>query len=309
MTAPAPIAVFLYNRPDHARGLLECLARDPLIADTSVTIYCDGAKNDEHRKPVGETRDVAREMAPEGARIVEREENLGLARSIISGVTEQCAAHGRVIVLEDDLRPSPAALTYFNSALDRYADEDRVMHISGYIYPVGVELPEMFFYREASCWGWATWARAWEKFEPDARKLLKSVRQSGRVREFDIDGTYDYERMLYLQWRGKVDSWAIRWYASVFLNGGLCLHPGQSLIANHGFDGSGVHYKSPAKSAKFDVEIAEKAPLQVPSEIREDPAAIAAMTAYRKAWRAGNGKRKFWKRPFKDIHYRLRLPV
>lgn len=269
MTRRAPIALFLYNRPDHARGVLECLARDPLTAESPVTVYCDGPKRPEDEAKVAETRAFARELAPAHAVIVERDRNLGLAASIIAGVSAACDEHGRVIVLEDDLRLSPAALTWFNAALDRYAGDERVMHVSGYMYPTGADLPETFFYREASCWGWATWARAWDRFEPDARLLLTRIRRSGRVRDFDIGGTYDYERMLYLQWRGRIDSWAIRWYASVFLARGLCLHPARPLVSNHGFDGSGVHYSNPSKSAKFMVDLSPTAPSSFPEEVVE----------------------------------------
>lgn len=301
----APIAVFLYNRPDHSRAILNCLKRDSMIAESPVTIYCDGPKSNEHEDLVHETREIARQLAPTGARIVEREENFGLARSIIAGVTEQCVEFGRVIVFEDDLRLSPAALGYFNAALDRYADEDRVMHIAGYMYPVGVDLPEAFFYREASCWGWATWARAWEKFEPNAQTLLRKLRRSGRVSDFDIGGAYDYEWMLYQQWRGDIDSWAIRWYASVFLSGGLCLHPGRSLVANHGFDGSGIHFSSPTKSTKFDTQIAEHAPKNLPSEIVECQAAAAAVMAYRNLWKSNRKKKSFWKSSLRKLQVRL----
>jgi hypothetical protein len=39
----------------------------------------------------------------------------------------------------------------------------------------------------------------------------------------------------------KIHTWAIFWYASIFLNNGLCLHPRESLVKNIGFDGSGVN--------------------------------------------------------------------
>lgn len=308
MTEKAPIAVFLYNRPDHARRILKCLETDPAVAASQVTIYCDGPKREEHRSAVQETRSVAQTHAPSGARIVERDENYGLARSIITGVTEQCDTYGRVIVLEDDLRLSPAAIDYFNAALDHFSDDERVMHVAGYMYPVEADLPEMFLYREASCWGWATWQRAWAQFEPDARKLLTHLRRSGRQNEFDIGGSYDYEHMLYSQWRGKIDSWAIRWYASVFLNDGLCLHPGKSLVANHGFDGTGVHFKKPATSEKFHVEPDCDLPSRFPEQIVEHQSAVTAMMSYRGQWRSKRRKKRLWKRMFSNLHYRLKIP-
>lgn len=308
MTRPAPIALFLYNRPAHTRAVLQCLARDPLTAESPLTIYCDGAKGARDAPQVAATRAVARHLAPGHATIVIRDRNLGLGASIIAGVSALCDAHGRVIVLEDDLRPSPAALTWFNSALDRYEDDDRVMHIAGYMYPIGAGLPESFFYREATCWGWATWARAWARFEPDARTLLGRIRRSGRVRDFDIGGSYGYEHMLYRQWRGRVDSWAVRWYASVFLADGLCLHPARALVANHGFDGSGVHFSRPTRTARFMVDPAATAPSTFPDEVVEDEAAAQAMMAWRRTWARGV-TRPFWKRPLANLHYRLRLPL
>jgi hypothetical protein len=47
--------------------------------------------------------------------------------------------------------------------------------------------------------------------------------------------------MLRNQIVGKNDSWAIRWYASAFINDKLTLYPGKSLLANSGNDLSGTN--------------------------------------------------------------------
>ena len=270
--------------------MLGCLAEDAVATESPVTIYCDGARCADHVSRVEDTRSIARSCAPVGARIVERKANFGLARSIVSGVTEQCEKYGRVIVLEDDLLLSPFALTYFNEALNRYEDEARVMHVAGYMYPVEVEAPGSFFYREASCWGWATWARAWTHFEPSARTLLQRLYRSHGVYEFDIRGSFDYERMLYLQMKGEIDSWAIRWYASVFLKGGLCLHPRDSLVANLGVDGTGTHFRNNGNGkghGKFDVVLASNRLECFPGCVKEDVNVVEAIRDYRMSWKSG----------------------
>ena len=141
--------------------------------------------------------------------IIERDENRGLADSIISGVTEIVNRYGRIIVLEDDLVLSSQFLNYMNDALEIYKDSEKVMHISGYMFPVKGELPETFFYRTTSCWGWATWKRAWDSFEPDSNKLLNIIKDKGLKRKFDIEGSTGHYKMLQMQSKGKVNSWAV----------------------------------------------------------------------------------------------------
>jgi hypothetical protein len=167
--------------------------------------------------------------------------NLGLARSIVCGVSDVVARHGRVIVLEDDLVVTSHFLAYMNQGLLIYADEPRVASIHAYCYPVLEPLPDTFFLRGADCWGWATWARAWKHFEPNGQKLLNALRSQKLTRAFDMGGAYPYTRMLSNQIKGKNNSWAVRWHASCFLADMVTLYPGRSLVNNIGVDGSGTH--------------------------------------------------------------------
>jgi hypothetical protein len=274
----APVAMFVYNRPEHAVRTLKALASNELASDTDLTIYCDGSRTPEERASVEATRAVAR--AASGFRSVltmERDANLGLAQSIIAGVTEVCGARGRVIVMEDDLVTAPNFLRFMNDALDKYEHEPRVGSIHGYWYPVQKPVPETFFLRGASCWGWATWARGWQVFEPDGSRLLAELRNKDLVRAFDLDGAMAYVRMLKDQMAGRNNSWAIRWHASTFLAGLLQLSPGRSLVRNIGFDGTGTHC---ADSAAFDVSLSDSPVRLDDIPVAESEAARAALIHY-----------------------------
>ena len=282
----APVAIFTYNRPAHTKRLLESLRECELVDKSHVRIYCDGPKNPDHVDGVVETRRIISENAPTGAEIIERDKNLGLARSVISGVTELCEEYGQVIVLEDDLVLSTHALGFLNDALNRYSEEDRVMHVSAYMYPVKAELSPSFFYREATCWGWATWARAWKYFEPDAEKLVNEIDERDLRHEFNIEDSMYFYQMLCKQRDGMLDSWAIRWYASIFRRGGLALHPAYSLVQNLGFDGSGVHCNV---DTRFVVELSKDPVQKFPDAIEESESVVRAMIEYR-CRTAGAGK-------------------
>lgn len=240
----APIALFVYARPDHARLTIEALQKNVLAAESELFIFSDAARKPELAEAVESVRTYIKSVSGfKSVTIVEREHNWGLANSIIDGVSRLCDEFGRVIVVEDDIVTTPNFLKFMNEALDLYVNDEKVMHISGYIFPIKPtkHIHETFFYRATSCWGWATWQRAWQQFRPDAHQLLEQIETKKLCRQFDIDDTRPYTEMLRQQAAGKLDSWAVRWYASVFLAKGMCLHPSNSLVENIGHDGSGSH--------------------------------------------------------------------
>jgi hypothetical protein len=238
----APIALFVYNRPEHTRRTIKFLQQNLLAEESRLYIFSDAAKHANNQKLVDEVREIIHTV--EGFKhveLIERKINLGLANSIIDGVSRLVKEYGKVIVFEDDLISSMYTLQYFNDALIRYQDEEKVMHIGAYMYPLKEEnLPETFFYRAATSWGWATWDRAWKDFEPDIDLIISRFDHEKKHR-FSIDGTMNFWKQIQEFKSGKNNSWAIRWYASIFLKGGLTLNPSKSLINNIGHDGTGIH--------------------------------------------------------------------
>jgi GT2 family glycosyltransferase len=240
----APIVLFVYNRPEHTRRTLAALAVNPAAIESDLIIYADGPKRPEHQASVRAVRDLVRRASGfKSVKIVERETNFGLANSIISGVSEVCAARGRVIVVEDDLVVSPDFLTFLNAGLDRYQSDENVFQISGYAYPAHDHrsTPRSFFLPAISCWGWATWSRAWASFDPEMAALQRLDQDRVARRQFNLDDTYDYYGMACQQRQGRINSWGIRWQLSLFARGGLVLYPRDSLVYNAGVDASGTH--------------------------------------------------------------------
>jgi hypothetical protein len=213
-----------------------------LARNTDLIIFSDAARSLDKRGTVDEVRAYLTSIT--GFRTVTihyRPYNFGLSKSIIDGVTEVLETHESVIVMEDDLITSPYFLTYMNEGLRKYAIDDRVISIHGYVYPVKEKLSEAFFLPGADCWGWATWTRGWKLFNPDGQYLLDELRARKLISDFDYNGAYGYSKMLEGQIAGTNDSWAVRWHASAFLADKLTLYPGRSLVRNIGNDSSGTH--------------------------------------------------------------------
>ena len=271
----APIALFVYNRPDHTRRTISYLQQNLLADESRLYIFCDAAKTDADKPKVEQVRQLVKDVSGfKSVKVILRNHNLGLAESIISGVTQLVYEYGKVIVFEDDLLSSPYTLQYFNDALTKYANQEQVMHIGAYMYNLhDKKLPETFFYRAATSWGWATWARAWKNFEPDVDKLIAQF-DNLKIARFSIEGKMNFWKQIEQFKAGKNNSWAIRWYASIFLKNGLTLNPSQSLIQNIGHDGTGVHSN---KEDMYHVQMARKQVTQFPDIIEENEEAYKAI--------------------------------
>ena len=238
--ALAPVVVFAFRRPLETLQTLWSLGRCPEARDSHVYIYCDGSRGYDDEAGVRQTREVvAGQRWFANATIIERETNWGLARSVVDGVTAACSRHGRVIVVEDDLLVSSGFLRYMNHALGLFQEDARVMQVSGHSFPLeGGHLrrsPGLARLLPVSTtWGWATWSRAWRAYQavPENLHLLDDERVS---HAFDLDGAYGYTGMLRSAVSGRIDSWGIRWWWSVFQRGGLVVFPFPTLVRNIGY--------------------------------------------------------------------------
>lgn len=238
----APILLFTYNRLQHTQRCLEALLKNTLAADSELFVYADAAKDEAGKEAVEEVRRYIHSL--QGFRtitIIERDENWGLARNIIDGVTTQIKRYGKVIVLEDDLVVAPYFLQFMNDALEIYKDEPKVGHIQACDFTQDASLPDTFLIKWTGSWGWATWERAWKHFNPNGKELLHELEARKLSYTFDFNGKYGFTRMLRRQIAGKNNSWAIRWNASLFIKDILSLNVGRSLVQNEGFDGSGTN--------------------------------------------------------------------
>ena len=283
----APIALFAFNRPQHLARTVASLAANDLASESDLWVFCDGPRRAQDEVTIGEVREIAASITGfASVRVVARTENAGLAASMMSGVTRLCSEAGRVIVVEDDLALSPHFLRFLNDGLERHADEPRVMQVCGFMFPVEApgRLPESFFLRQTTSWGWATWARAWKQLRTDPVALLDEIEMAGSRKAFDLNGAYPYCRLLEAHARGAVNSWAVLWYASVFLGGGLCLWPRRTFVQNDGFDGSGTHGD---RHRVASVPLWENSQVEFPATVSAHPDAQLQIERYLRQQRGG----------------------
>ena len=240
----APIALFVYNRIAHTKEVLNSLKANDLTKKSTIYIFSDGPKNKNDINKIKLIRKYLKKINFFKKIIFKfRNNNLGLSKSLITGIDYVLNKEKKIIVLEDDTRVGKYFLNYMNDALNMYEKHNKVSSISGYVYPINTnqEKNETFFIRGADCWGWGTWKRAWSTFEKDGEVLINKILKKKLSHDFNFSGSIDLVQMLQDQIDKKNDSWAVRWIASNYLQNKLILYPNKSLVQNIGNEGSGTH--------------------------------------------------------------------
>jgi len=260
-----PVVLFAYARPDHLRRTLACLHENniPLLY-----VFADGPKIPEVVDRVNEVRQILHEIDWCEVRLVEREENLGLGKSILTGVSEVFKIHEAILVFEDDLICVPGTFAYMCAALEHYKDDLHVMSITGWTHPCitpSTITDQPYFDGRAESWSWGSWARAWKGMEQDAITLMKQCKKQG----IDI---YKYGADLPEVARAekKMNLWAVRFNYHLILNGGLCLRPAHSMVNHIGFDNYGTNAKGPSNLSLKVLEPCPSIPQEWPVAI-ENP--------------------------------------
>lgn len=292
----APIAIFAFRRLDVLRESIATLERCEAFDPARVHVFSDGPRDqsEEDAGRVGEVRAwLAGWCGANGARLHLTNDNMGLRPSITSGVSALVEEFDRVIVLEDDIQVSPTFLSFMDQALDFYANDSRVLQVSGYNVPHSNRLPPAGFIGVPACWGWGTWKRAWQYYRDDASELLTEIRARDTT-EFDIAGTYGYLDALERNAAGTLNTWLVRWYASIFLQRGLVLYPRKSLTRNAGFGEEGTNCGPGTMGHVFATQALDTKPQEIDWSLVAVESSAEYMAALAKFYRWQNEQ---WTKP------------
>lgn len=255
-----PIVLFAYNRPEHLKLTLTSLAKNFEAKKTRICICIDGPKTREDYGLNRKVIEVCESFGPffEDVHLKISEENLGLAKSIVGGIGYAFSFFDSdsLIILEDDLEVSEVFLEYMNTALNRYKDNAQIYHINAFSSRTRIS-EQVFLTDIMLCWGWATWRDRWANFSNDYSTIDKFMDEK-RIRQFSYGGqVFNWQQ--YLQNKEQtISTWAVFWALSIFIRGGTCLQPPDSLVHNTGNDGSGVHS---SETERYSVKPAKKLPL------------------------------------------------
>lgn len=295
----APIAIFAFNRLDLLRKTLDALQKADGFEESPIYVYSDGAQRG-HRQEADEVNRLRVWLrawcGTHAAKLSESPGNRGLRPSIISGVGEILELHDRVIVLEDDILVSQSFLLFMNDALEACCEREDIMQVCGWFVPHTQKLPPVGLVHVPGSWGWATWRRAWRHYRDDAEWLLAEVRKRD-VRAFNVNNSYGYLEALEKNANGALNTWAVRWYASMFLRGGLALHPALSLVRNVGFQSDGTNCGPEKTAATYTRQRVSRERVTIDRDglgTEESPAYVAALENFYR-WQQAEWVKPTWR--------------
>lgn len=275
MSFETPIAFILYNRPDLTRRVFSEIA---LMRPRRLYLIADGPKREQ---------DIGKCL--EARRIVEQIDwdcqcftnfsaiNLGCRNRVSSGLDWVFDNEERAIIIEDDCLPDPSFFGYCEALLDRYAEDERIMHIAGgnFLFESNAIRDSYYFSRYSFVWGWATWRRAWNHYDVDMASWPVATESGWLESYFEDPIERDYWcGILDRTWRGEIDTWDFQWYYSCWVRQGLSIAPATNLISNLGFRPDATHTNTALENVRLaNMAIGPLGQLRHPQSVSRDMAA------------------------------------
>ena len=246
----APLILFTYNRIDVLKKTVKSLSENYNIENTELFIFSDGPKDNRNDTlKVNEVRDYIKSIKKftKNVTFYEHEKNLGLANSIIFGVSKISKQYENFIVLEDDLETSKYFINYMNQSLIKYENNLKVWSINGMgINKNLIEFPDSYpynsyFTHRSSSHGWGSWSNRWSHAIWENNHIKKEIFKFNNYRNF-LKGGRDLRDILIQQLNHHNDSWWIKWHFTVSKNRGVCLAPKYSHVSAQ-TDSGGTHIR------------------------------------------------------------------
>ena len=221
----APVALFVYNRPETLSKTLESLKNNKLIKKTDIYIFSDGpTSNKRDKKKVYKVRKIIKDVKNlKIKKTIFYKTNRGLKKNIIEGINYVFKNHSKIIVLEDDLLVSPYFIKYMNRSLNFIKYKKKIWHVSAWNYPIKTNfknLNDTFLWHNMNCWGWGTHKNDWNKLILDSNFFIKSF-SNKQINFFNLDGNLNNWSQLTRNHQKKLNTWAIFWNATIFWNKGI----------------------------------------------------------------------------------------
>lgn len=235
-----PVLLMIYNRPEQTKKVFEQIQR---LKPQRLFISADGPCEGQHVAS-NEARKVVNDV-DWGCKVYKKfsDKNMGCRVAVSSAIDWFFEHVEKGIILEDDTLPHISFFNYCRELLDFYKEDTRVMHIAGTNRGCDSDMPYSYYFSSyVQIWGWATWRRAWKKYDvnmcewPNLRNRLKNY-------IFDHDECNKRFKNFERVYNGEIDTWDYQWHLSVLQNHGLAVIPRVNMISNIGFGVNATHTK------------------------------------------------------------------
>jgi hypothetical protein len=239
-----PILFLIFNRPEMTERVFE---RIRAVRPRRLYVSADGPrmqKAGEDQQCVKTRRIIEKVDWPCEVKTNFSDANLGCRRAVSSGIDWFFRSVSEGIILEDDCLPEISFFHFCETLLQYYRNDDRVMHIGGANFQDGhVRGPHAYYFSALShIWGWATWKRAWNKYDVDISNYPRLFEQDLFSAIFPLPAMRKYwKRTMDEVYEKRKDTWDTQWQYTLSVHHGLAIVPRVNLISNIGFNLNATH--------------------------------------------------------------------
>lgn len=237
-----PVLYLVFNRLDTVKKTFPEIQK---AKPEQLFIACDGPRNEKEKAKTDAVRKYILDNINWKCEVntLFRDKNLGCKYAVAGAIDWFFENVEWGIILEDDCLPSQSFFRFCQEMLEKYKNNKKVMQISGTnIEGKGDVSKDYFFSKVFSIWGWATWKRAWDKYDVEM-KLWGGINQWEFIRKInrDLIDQIRSKRLYDLIYHNKMDTWDYQWSFICQLNNGMDVIPGVNLITNIGFEKDSTH--------------------------------------------------------------------
>jgi hypothetical protein len=232
------VLLLIFNRPELTQQVFDVIKK---VKPSRLFVSADGPRVDNSKDLIlcQKTRDIVKQVDWECDVVtLFRKKNLGCRLAISSGISWFFDHVDEGVILEDDCLPSESFFSFSQKLLEKYRFDDQIMQINGsyHLSSVTSFRESYYFSKLNSCWGWATWKRAWKYFDPTMTGYLDSKKNKS-IQDY-------YENIEISNWMisyfdeaydPSCKIWSTQWSYAIFKNRGLCVNPTVNLVNNIGF--------------------------------------------------------------------------
>lgn len=238
----APVAMVVFNRPETTARILE---RIKAVRPRQVFVIADAPRSrvESDRERCNAVREIIDRIDwCQDVRKIYAQSNMGCRQRLASGISAVFDSVPEAIILEDDCLPDLSFFRYCDELLERYRDREDVMSISGANFQYGWPMSNSYYgSRFAHVWGWASWRRAWSRYDVSLSDWPE-LRRNPTLLDLETPGYREYwTRIFDLVRDGKIDTWDFQWTFAHMRHKAVAITPTVNLVENIGFSSGATH--------------------------------------------------------------------
>ena len=237
MLFEVPVLMIAFNRPDTTREVFKVVKK---VKPKKLFVAIDGPRsgNRYDKEKCMQVKEIFEGIDWDcEVKTLYREGNMGCHKAVPDSISWFFKYVDFGIILEDDCLPDISFFRFCEELLSTYKNNEKVMMVTGdnFLSVKKFTNDSYFFSKYAFIWGWATWKRAWLKYDDHMSSYTNFSHSGNMTSSFsNIIERFFWRTAFNNKYYGYREGWDTKWIYALISNGGISVIPNNNLITNIG---------------------------------------------------------------------------